>query len=205
MFASCSSLPDYFYNLISVSDDGRVITLVLVFALGKSGNSNVSGGTKQRRTPAAVGLFLQYDYFNNIYDEMEWVQHPTLSDARFLRSWSNTLALNWQMRENDIGLYSIPPDNYGKRAPLLQNQAAKDIRFHEDDSRADELDDFDPSVWKFSVKRDDQVNSSSLSPKDIAMSSLYPFCDVISNKAVIAAEPVMKIGCRDAPIKLSYD
>ena len=32
MFALCSSLPDYFYNLISVSDDGRVITLVLVFA-----------------------------------------------------------------------------------------------------------------------------------------------------------------------------
>ena len=205
MFASCSSLPDYFYNLISVSDDGRVITLVLVFALGKCGSSNVSGGTKQRRSPAAVGLFLQYDYFNNEYDEMEWVQHPTLSDARFLRNWSNTLALNWQMRENDIGLYSIPPINYGKRAPLLQNQAAKNIRFHEDDSCADELDDFDPSVWKPSVKRDDQVHSSSLLPKNIAMSSLYPFCDAISNKAVIAAEPVMTIGCRDAPIKLSYD
>ena len=205
MFASCSSLPDYFYNLISVSDDGRVITLVLVFALGKSGSSNVSGGTKQRRSPAAVGLFLQYDYFNNEYDEMEWVQHPTLSDARFLRNWSNTLALNWQMRENDIGLYSIPPINYGKRAPLLQNQAAKNIRFHEDDSCADELDDFDPSVWKPSIKRDDQVHSSSLLPKNIAMSSLYPFCDAISNKAVIAAEPVMTIGCRDAPIKLSYD
>lgn len=202
MFASCSSLPDYFYNLISVSDDGRVITLVLVFALGKYGSSNVSGGTKQRQTPAAVGLFLQYNFFNNTYDEMEWVQHPTLSDARFLRNWSNTLALNWQMRENDIGLYSIPRDNYGKRAPLLQNQAAKDIRFHEDDSRGDELDDFDPTVWKSSVKRD-EVNSS-LPPKDIAMSSLYPFCDVISNKAVIAAEPVMKIGCRNAPIELSY-
>ena len=198
MFALCSSLPDYFYNLISVSDDGRVITLVLVFALGKSTSSIVSG-----RAPAAVGLFLQYDLISNEYDEMEWVQHPTLSDPRFLRNWSNTLALNWQMRENNIGLYSIPRDNDGKKAPLLQNQASKAIRFHEDDSRGDELDDFDPSVWKSSVNLDDKV-TSSLSPKDIAMSSLYPFCDVISNKAVIAAEPVMKIGCRDASIELSY-
>ena len=202
MFASCSSLPDYFYNLISISDDGRIITLVLVFALGKASISD-AGGTKQRRTPAAVGLFLQYDVFNNAYDEMEWVQHPSLSDARFLRSWSNTLALNWQMRENNIGLYSIPRDDYGKRVPLLQNQASKAIRFHEDDSRGDESDDFDPSVWKSSVKRNDEVNSTQ-PPKDIAMSSLYPFCDFISNKAVIAAEPVMRIICRDAPIELSY-
>ena len=202
MFASCSSLPNYFYNLISMSDDGRVITLILVFALGKF--SDALGGTKQRRTPAAIGLFLQYDIFNNAYVEMEWVQHPTLSDARFLRSWCNTLALNWQMREKKIGLYSVPrDDSSGKRTPLLQNQTSKAIRFHDDDSRGDELDDFDPSVWRSSVHRGDQERSS-LPLKHVSMSSLYPFCDVVCNKAVVAAEPVMRIGCRDAPIELSY-
>ena len=202
MFASCSSLPDYFYNLISVSEDGRLITLVLVFAT--IGKANDVSGLKKKRTPAAIGLFLRYDIFSNTYDELAWVQHPTLSDGKFLRNWSNTLALNWRMREKQIGVFSLPRDA-SKGAPALQNQASKAIRFHDDDSRGDELDDFDPLIWVSHVEGDHQERSSlHVPPKDIAMSSLYPFCDVVTNKAVISAEPVMKIGCRDAPIELSY-
>ena len=201
VFASCSSLPDYFYNLISVSEDGRLITLILVFAIGEA---NDVSGPKKKRTPAAIGLFLRYDIFSNTYDELAWVQHPTLSDGKFLRNWSNTLALNWRMREKQIGVFSLPRDA-SKGAPALQNQASKAIRFHDDDSRGDESDDFDPLIWVSYVEGDHQERSSlHVPPKDIAMSGLYPFCDVVTNKAVISAEPVMKIGCRDAPIELSY-
>jgi len=191
MFATCLSMPDYFYNLISVSDDGRSLKLIIVFALRKK--STQEDPKKKKATPAAVGVFIEFDIFDISYNEVEWVQHPRLSDSKFLRSWCNKLALNQRMREKG-------PYRYKQGEALLQDYASSGIGFHEDNADTIGPEDFDPSVWLVSSGgHDDGVR-----PPRIAMSSLYPFCDVVSNEAVTSAEPVMRIACRDSPIELSY-
>lgn len=193
MFATCLSMPDYFYNLISVSDDGRALKLILVFALRKK--STQKDPKKKIATPAAVGVFIEFDMFDTSYNEVEWVQHPRLSDSRFLRSWCNTLAVAHRMRDMRVGPY-----RYKQGGALLQNYASSGIGFHEDNADRNGPEDLDPSVWMVGNGGQDDGER----PPRIAMSSLYPFCDVVSNEAVTSAEPVMRIACRDSPIELGY-
>ena len=191
--------PDYHYSLVSVQEDGRVLHLVVVCSVP---------GAPQRRAPASVGVLLEMDLERPAYVEREWVQHPSRSDLAFLRQWSSSLALQFRMRETRVGPFST--SGAASASPRLQQLAARSVTFHENNEAESALDDIDPNVWEAFTNEILRTGTTSARPKLVApnvlaMSSLYPFCDVVSNKAVISASPVTTITCRNFPTELTYN
>ena len=90
-----------------------------------------------------------------------------------------------------VGPYCVPTftETVGAKSRLETHERNED---DEDESNFDK--------WKLFV------NQNRLkAPKDIGMSSLYPFCDVITNGAVTRNTPVHKISCRYFPLELAYE
>eukprot|EP00550_Attheya_septentrionalis_P008415 CAMPEP_0198282526 /NCGR_PEP_ID=MMETSP1449-20131203/2315_1 /TAXON_ID=420275 /ORGANISM="Attheya septentrionalis, Strain CCMP2084" /LENGTH=847 /DNA_ID=CAMNT_0043978801 /DNA_START=210 /DNA_END=2753 /DNA_ORIENTATION=- len=203
-------IPDFFYNMVSMSDNGRTIGLILVFGdsnsavnyMGRRRESKADavGANKiPSKQPAAFGIYLRLDIFDQSYEEIEWVQHPSKSSSAFLRDWSNSLALHFRMKDKSIGPFSVKGDKHSFHKWSIPT--------HELNTGEDEPNDFNPDVWCPYVETVDgqrrKKNGVSI-PKKIAMSSLYPDCDVYTNRNVTSGKPVQKLECRDAPVSLSY-
>jgi len=207
---SLRGLPDFFYNLVSVSCDGRVVTLVIVFgngqSLGMAGNHLMRGGSnnKHTKTPASFGVFLYIDIFNQSYEEDEWVQHPSRFETVFLRQWCNTLALNRRMKEMRVGVFCVGQDDLSVKGGSLPLGA---VKTHESNTGEDEASDRNPDIWRQYANRSglsSKLSNKMEPPKEVAMSSLYPYCDVVTNRAVLSCKPVSKIRCRNSPVELCY-
>lgn len=193
-FLQCLANTDFYYNLISVA--GRSVVLVIVFA-----NETVTHDrkgesfTSSTKRPASFGVFVKLDLYTQSYDEIEWVQHPSRADAAFLRYWNNALALNHRMRERRIGPFCVGSDTNKQLRHHNWGISPREVNFDRNECEA-----VNPDVWKSFVVA---FGNNTKLPKEIAFSSLYPDCDIATNRAVIYAKPVSKIACR-SPISLVY-
>ena len=183
---SVEIMPDYYYNMVSITE-GRTAKLVIVF--DNPGQTKVSN-TRQTSGPASLGVFLTLDLLDQSYTENRWLQHPTCKGSGFLRQWSNKLATNERMIEMNVGPYCHST-----------TQTFFGIETHEIDVIDEDDENF--SFWADYVSGK-QKNSTALPPKSVAMSSLYPFCDLIKNDAVVSAIPVHQIHCKQFPLELYY-
>ena len=180
--------PEYFYNLVSVTRGGRVAELVVAFCTSKH--------------PGGLGVFVQIDLFLGTFRSRDWVQRVCKringkEEPGFLRKWCNALALNRRLRHAQAGPFSMNITD--KQAMALgTGRLCKETAFDRD-----EADDFDPEVWKTFVESG-LSTSSGTPPKQISVSSLYPDCDIVSNKAVMSYQPVSMLECKQAPVQLKY-
>lgn len=182
-------VPDYYYNLISI-DGNRSAKLGIAFknpSFGRSSSPQASP-FKRQKIPASFAVLLTFDVIDQSYTETKWFQR---SDSNHLQHWINQLATHSQMSSVHAGPYCISACN--------ENSITKrTLHTHERNEDDDDNNHF--QKWKRFVN---QANSRS--PKDVAMSSLYPFCDVFTNEAVTNCSPVTSISCRDFPLELAYE
>mmetsp|Transcript_11094 Transcript_11094/g.12855 ORF Transcript_11094/g.12855 Transcript_11094/m.12855 type:complete len:346 (-) Transcript_11094:1231-2268(-) len=216
------NLPDFHYNIISFGTvNDRSITFVIAFAnpkhvtttastarSGKSTNGNVdksNSSSSSKNAPAAYALIATLDLFDQTYTEKEWVQHPFRSNSTFLREWSNKLAIQKRMLELQKGPYCVKDE-------LLEKLKGQHLGVHTFDDNNndlnniyfDDIDDSDIGVWEPFVKQKLQNVKEIHAPKKISMSSLYEYCDVISNDAVVNRKPVAQIKSRNFPLEIKY-
>jgi hypothetical protein len=192
-----SHLPEFFYNLVSV-DNARSVILVIAFSNPCFKETNESS-RNTRKVPSALGVFVQLDLFDQSYSELEWVQHPTRQGATFLRQWINVLALNRRMKEVGAGPYCVKT-----MRSSTSNLPCFGVKFHDMDNM-EQPRDFDETTWSsFVKKRLSKTDCQAEPPHEVSMTSLYPFCDLISNRAVTNRTPLTNIVCSRCPIELRY-
>ena len=191
---SVSFMPDFYYNLVSVSPDSLKVIIVIVF----SNKEKQLHSTK--KVPSALGVFVQVNLFDQSYDELKWLQHPTLSDdAASMKQWCNSLALNWRMKECRVGVFCLDSAEIGSKFDSWT------CKTHEENADDDLADDRNVNLWSDYVEAKKKAQGAATKvPKDISMSSLYPHCDVITNRAVVQHIPVKRITTRSSPIELIY-
>ncbi|KAL9190572.1 hypothetical protein ACHAXT_000278 [Thalassiosira profunda] len=191
-----SFMPDFHYNLVRVSPDDLKVLLAVVF----SNKEKQIQSTK--KVPAALGVFVEISLFDQSYEELKWVQHPSAKHASDMKQWCHNLALNWRMRECRVGIFCLESCKIG---PQLEQWVG---RTHEVNVDEDLRDDSNVDLWSDFLDRRAAARKKGCAvpppPKDISMSSLYPFCDVITNRAVHNAIPVKRIASRNSPVELIY-
>lgn len=184
------TLPDYFYNLISL-EENRSVNLVVVFNNPEFGRMKI----EKKKVPASYGVIVKLDLFDHSYTELKWLQHPSRNDTDFLRRWSNNLAKTIRMTEVHVGPYCIPASTGTCNVCVQTHELNIDDQDH----------DMDIELWKPFLDQLHKKRENNMQPKLVAMSSLYPECDIINNHAVTSGVPVRSISCRDYPLELSYN
>lgn len=201
----CISLPDYFYNIVSFnSSNGRSITLVVTFANPTSvaPTKSYHQDNTMKSKAASYAILVEIDVFDQSYDECEWLVHPSLSDSTFLREWSNTLAIRTRMTEMRVGPFSV---NDFMSSKLKGRHLGVSCSDRDDEYYFENEDDEDIELWEpFVLEKLENYNISVKAPKTISMSSLYRFCDVITNDAVVKREPVSQMNSKDFPLQIKY-
>ena len=192
-------IPNFYYNLISVSEDGLNATIVIVFSnkekmMMQSSSSNSSNNKK--KLPASLGVVISFGIFTQSYDELKWFQNPSCYDDVSMKRWCNSLALNWRMKECGVGVFCLE-----SQSPFMDNWVGTT---HERNTDEDLEDDYNEDIWRKYCSEKSDTTTTTPPPKDISMSSLYPHCDVITNRAVYDAIPVKRISCRKSSIDLVY-
>mmetsp|Transcript_16759 Transcript_16759/g.36307 ORF Transcript_16759/g.36307 Transcript_16759/m.36307 type:complete len:590 (-) Transcript_16759:107-1876(-) len=208
-------LPDFYYNLISASSHN--VVLVIVFS-----NIEKQMSSFKNTFPSSLGIVVEVNMFDQSYGELKWVQHPSCRDASSMKNWCAMLASNWRMKECRVGVFCLSEDGDDNKIGLrkqVMEQWVGDT--HECNVDEDLEDDCNVDLWSEYVeqqlRRRRQRNSCSngkkggsglgvgvRAPKDVSMSNLYPYCDVITNRAVHNAIPVKRMSCRNSPIELIY-
>lgn len=189
-------MPDFFYNLVSASSDSLKVVVVIVFS-----NKEKMFMQSQKRIPSALGVFVEVNLSDQSYDELKWVQHPSCNDVSSMKHWCNSLALNFRMTECRVGVFCLEKSELGQH---MENWVCGTHEYNVDE---DLRDDRNVQLWGHYLERRRLFMTQGLSiapPKDIAMSSLYPHCDVITNRAVYHGIPVKRIASRESAIELIY-
>mmetsp|Transcript_26000 Transcript_26000/g.38945 ORF Transcript_26000/g.38945 Transcript_26000/m.38945 type:complete len:856 (+) Transcript_26000:523-3090(+) len=185
-------------------------------------NSNTMKVNTSITSPAAYALFVEIDLFDQSYSEGGWVQHPSKSGSTFLRQWSNQLAVHKRMAKTRMGPFCVSNDlaekikclnsNLGVKSFECSNNHSNDYD-NDNDGIYNEMDDVNPELWEPFVRlklRQQQQQRVGMRveavgpPKEIAMSSLYKFCDLITNDAVVNGTPVSHLSSRDFPLQICY-
>ena len=119
-----------------------------------------------------------------------------------MKQWCDLLAVNWRMKQCRVGLFCLDSSDIG---PNLANWCCNT---HECNVDQDMADDCNVKLWKRYVEEKNngckKKKKNITPPKDVSMSSLYPYCDVITNQAVQNSIPVKRITSRKSPIELTY-
>jgi hypothetical protein len=190
-----NALPEFHYNLISIGDDGRTASLVIVFERG------AQTGTAARRL---VAVFVELDILTQDYQETSWLQNLAPPTAAATRAWSNALALSRRMKHQMVGPFC---STRGGRA-----LDSFDWSFFYDDAN----NSYDPShdtnvdLWERYVSKSkensatDGALSSRQVPNPVSCMSLFPNCDLVTNDAVRLARPVPFIRCRNLTTEFIY-
>jgi len=173
--------PDFCYSLISVNHVGRIADIVIVFT--------------RKKKSCSLGLFVKIDLFLGLFFELDWVQSKGTKDMLSLQKWCNKLALNRRMKDLRAGPFSVEEKKSLDWTRLSNETFAFDN---------DEDDDYDESYWRDFVQETTSSKIIPRSPKIVTLSSLYPFCDIITNYPIISCDPVMSIRAKDSPIQLVY-
>ena len=192
-----SRMPDFFYNLVSV-ENARSVKIVIAFS-NPCFQEQLLSGKNNRKVPASLGVLVQLDLFDQSYSELEWLQHPSRQGATFLRQWINVLALNHRMKEVGAGPYCVQ-----SMRSSTSNLPCFGVKFH-DMNNMEKPQDFDENVWNVFVERRlTEKDCEAEPPHEVSMASLYPFCDLISNRAVTNCIPLTNISCSRCPLELRY-
>lgn len=186
-------MADFFYNLVSVSQD-LCVTMVIVF----SNPAMSSQSTK--KIPSALGIIVNFSIWDQSYDEVKWVQHPSRTGKSGMKKWCKELALNWRMKDCGVGVFCLDKTKIDLH---LENWAGET---HECNLDNDLDDDINGVLWSDYARRrnNSKKKGTVLPPKHISMTSLYPYCDVVTNRAVHNAIPVKRIISRNSPVELTY-
>jgi hypothetical protein len=180
-------MPEFCYNLVSVTADRMEITLVLVFS-----NKEKHLHT-MKKVPLAMGVFVRINLYDQSYDELQWVCD---NSTRSLKSWCASLVLNWRMKERRVGVFcadlSTTTDKYANWV----------CPTHEHNSNQDLHDDINVTLWNDYALRNNR--GKVMTPKSICLGSLYPSCDIVSNRAVQTAVPLTKLTSRHSPVEVVY-
>jgi hypothetical protein len=171
--------PDFVYNLISVHRGGRVADFIIAFFRKKKSNS--------------LGVFVNVDLFTGVYKELDWVQSVETRDASLLQLWCNKLALNRRMKHVRAGPYSVDT-----KISMDWTRISKEIHTFD----IDEDDDYVAGYWKDFVFSGEKTTRKP--PKLITRSSLYPSCDVVTNRALVSCQPALSMQAKQSPIHLLY-
>ena len=183
--------PDFAYNLISVNSGGKTMDVVVVI--------------KNRDRVGCVGVYATIDLFTQQYRENGWVANKQTKDSKSLRKFCNSLALNYRMRQRKLGPYSVDPDDTFSWASYLCEEKYFYSGFDFDMER-----DLDPNEWQPFLDLDKEVRKgksgdpASLLPKMIPYSSLYPDCEMASNRTISAVIPAAYLTGRKSPLKILY-
>lgn len=171
---------DFCYNLVSIQDAGRLAQLVITFI--------------RSQRPGSLAFFVDVDILSGRYQERNWMKNVNARDPVALRCWSNALALNQRMKELRLGPFSVKPI-HGMDWSKLCVESSYD---------ADEEDDFHPHVWHDYVSTTTSLLANRKPPKFISLSTMYPDCDLITNKAITDCLPVRSIRGKNSPTELIY-
>jgi len=172
---------EFFYNLVSVTNGGRVAELIIVFI--------------RTTRPGSLGLFVEVDLYTGQYQEENWVKSIHIRHPSALRLWGNTLALNRRMKSLRVGPYALDRDHMMDWSRLCSEM---DRGFD-----PDENDDFVPTFWDGYVDGQGTM-ASRKPPKMISYSTLYPDCDFITNKSVADFKPVVSLQGKYSSTDLVY-
>jgi hypothetical protein len=147
----------------------------------------------QANGPSALGVFVRISLCDQSYDELQWVYSNT---SRTLKSWCMILALNWRMKEQRVGIFCTS---------LSDSFPSWVCETHEHHCDDDLLDDVNTEMWtEYALKRrTSEKKKNLLVPKAISMSSLFPSCSIVSNRAVQTALPLTRMTCR-SPVEIIY-
>lgn len=170
---------EFVYNLISITNGGRVAEIIITFI--------------RTQRPGSLGVFVEVDLFSGIYQERNWVKNSNSRDPVTLRGWCNTLALNQRMKRLRLGPYSVQSSQAIDWSKLCI----------ESDFDPDQDDDFCPTFWGNYVDSKEEI-ATRKPPKFISLSTLYQDCDLITNKAITDCIPAKALRGRDSPIELIY-
>lgn len=174
--------PEFVYNLISVDCGGRVADLVVAFF--------------RKKRSYSLGVFVKVDLFTGSYHELDWVQSIETKDASSLQLWCNRLALNRRMKQVRAGPYSVDT-----KLSMDWTRLSRETYTFDND----EEDDYDEAYWREFVHGIEAEKMKRKPPKLITLSSLYPSCDVITNQALLACQPVLSMRAKDSPVHLVYE
>lgn len=179
--ASDQKPKEFFYNLVSVTNGGRVVELIITFI--------------RTQRPGSLGVFVSVDLFTGRYQEQNWVKNVHSQHPSALRVWCNALALNQRMKELRVGPYAVQA-NHAIDWSRLCTKA-------EHGFDPDEADSFDPSIWLDYVKGEGAL-ATRTPPKLVSYSTLYPDCDLITNQAITDYLPAKSLRAKDSPVELVY-
>ncbi len=170
---------DFLYSLISTTNAGRAAEFIITFI--------------RTQRPGSLGVFVEVDLFSGRYQERNWVKNVSAIDSVALRNWSNALALNQRMKQLRVGPYSVKPNHAFDWSKLCIDSSFD----------PDSCDDFSPFFWQDYVDSEEAI-STRKPPKFISISTLYPDCDLITNKAITDCLPVCYLRGKDSPIEVIY-
>lgn len=189
--SSVRFIPEFCYNLVSVDTDELHVTLVLVFS---NREKMMINARKKNAMPSVIGVVVRLSLCDQSYDELEWVYH---NDSRSMKQWCKSLALNMRMRESRVGIFCT------RLSSTIPNWLC-DV--HEHNSDEDLEDDRNVALWtQYAKKRNNAAKKNLvMDPKSISMSSLFPYCDVVSNRAVQTAVPLSRMTSRCSPVEVVY-
>eukprot|EP01082_Thalassiosira_pseudonana_P011378 g9802.t1 g9802 contig4:612452-614416(-) len=159
-------MPDFSYNLLSVSQDGLGVVLVIVFC-----NREKMMQQTTKKPPSALGLFVNLNIYDQSYDEVKWVQHPSCNDEKSMKEWCKSLALNWRQKETQVGVFCLNENDAKRR---LENWKGGTHEYNTDE---DIDDDCNATLWSsFVLNWECAAKKNSVAaPKDVSMSSLFHF------------------------------
>lgn len=172
---------EFFYNLVSVTNAGRVAELIVTFI--------------RTTRPGSLGFFVQVDLYTGQYQEQNWVKNIHSQHPSTLRQWCNALALNQRMKTLRIGPCAVKLDHMVDWSRLCTEM--------EQGFDADEADDFTPAFWEDYVEDEGPIATRKV-PKLVSYSTLYPDCDLITNKAITDYNPARSLQGKDSPVQLVY-
>jgi hypothetical protein len=170
---------EYVYNLISITNAGRVAEFIITFI--------------RTQRPGSLGVFVKVDLHLGRYQELSWMKNTNSRDPGALRNWCNALALNHRMKELRVGPYAVTRNHAIDWSKLCTEKAFD----------PDEDDDFSPSFWEEYVESGEAI-ATRKPPKFVSLSALYPDCDLITNKAITDCIPVSSLQGKDSPTQLVY-
>ena len=182
-------MPEFCYNLVSIASDQMEVILVIVF----SNREKMMHAANKVKVPSAMGIFVKLNLFDQSYDEIQWVCQY---DNRPMKKWCMSLALNWRMREQGVGIFCVNKNNSNHSSCWL-------CETHEYNSDEDLKDDINVLLWS-QYAQNAEKKSKLTTPKAISMSSLFPAADTVTNHAVLSAVPLTRMTSRHSPIEVVY-
>lgn len=188
-------LPEFHYNLISIDDDGRTASLVIVFERGAQ-----LGAAKRR----LVAVFVDIDILTQDYQETSWLQNLAPPTAAATRAWSNALALSRRMKHQMVGPFC------STRGGKVLDSFDWSVFYVDTNNTYDPSHDTDVNLWERYVRKSTDKSamgaapSSREVPNPVSCMSLFPNCDLVTNDAVRLARPVPFIRCRNLTTEFVY-